>query len=102
VRAFFLLGTLYLAGFSGLLMIFRVKINTSLQLIAAPNMRASILAYYGVISRAGPALGALWVGALSDFIGLRWATTAAVTLSFAACTILFATKRHVDSVSASP
>ncbi|MDQ8020469.1 MAG: MFS transporter [Moraxellaceae bacterium] len=62
--------TMALAG------LFHVVCNIGMQSMAqtmsAPNMRGRVMALYGLIFRAGPALGAFLIGVLAHWIGLQW------------------------------
>jgi len=60
-----------------------VSTQTLLQVAVDGTMRGRVLSLYGLIFRGGPALGALVMGAASEFVGLRWplAIGAAVVLA---------------------
>lgn len=45
--------------------------QTMIHLAVAPSMRGRVLSMHGMIFRSGPAIGALVMGAASDFLGLR-------------------------------
>lgn len=47
-------------------------IQTLLQLGVDTDMRGRVLSLYGLIIRGGPAIGALGMGFLAEFFGLRW------------------------------
>lgn len=47
-------------------------IQTLLQLGVDTEMRGRVLSLYGLIQRGGPAIGALGMGLLAEFFGLRW------------------------------
>ena len=47
-------------------------------------MRGRVLSLYGMIARGGPAFGALVMGGLSEFIGLRWPVAGGAALVLAA------------------
>jgi MFS family permease len=55
---------------------------TLLQLAVDPALRGRAVAVYGLVYRGGPAVGAVLVGAASEYVGLHWpiAATAAVVL----------------------
>jgi MFS family permease len=46
--------------------------QTLVQNASDPSMRGRVLSLYGMINRAGPAIGALIMGALAEVLGLRW------------------------------
>jgi predicted MFS family arabinose efflux permease len=48
-----------------------IALQTTIHLAVEPAMRGRILSIHGVIFRGGPALGALIMGAVSEFTGLR-------------------------------
>lgn len=54
---------LVVSGVSGL---------TLIQLSVEGALRGRVLSLYGMLFRAGPAAGAVAMGAISDFVGLRW------------------------------
>ncbi len=63
-------------------------IQTLLQLNVDGNMRGRVLSLYGLIIRGGPAIGALSMGWLAEFYGLRWPLAGgAVLVAFAALVI---------------
>ncbi len=45
-------------------------------------MRGRVMSLYGMMTRGGPAFGALIMGALSEFIGLRWSVAGGAALVF--------------------
>ncbi len=47
-------------------------IQTLLQLGVDTDMRGRVLSLYGLIQRGGPAIGAITMGLLAEFFGLRW------------------------------
>lgn len=59
-----------LAGFSMLCV--GVGEQTLLQNTLPGDVRGRVMSLYGMISRGGPAVGALVMGWASDFVGLRW------------------------------
>jgi predicted MFS family arabinose efflux permease len=46
--------------------------QTLIQLHVAQEMRGRVLSLYGLILRGGPAFGALVIGWVAEFVGLRW------------------------------
>ncbi|MDF1586339.1 MFS transporter [Marinimicrococcus flavescens] len=75
-----------------------VSAQTIMQLAAPPLLRGRVMSLYGVMFRAGPALGALVLGGLGDLLGLRVAL-AAGALTFAAAWLL-AWRRRVQIAAA--
>ena len=57
--------------------------QTLIQLRVDPAMRGRVLSLYGLIFRAGPAAGALGMGAFSEIAGLRVALTVGAVLTLA-------------------
>lgn len=49
--------------------------QTLVQNAADPSMRGRVMSLYGMIARAGPAVGALIMGSLAEVLGLRWPVT---------------------------
>ncbi len=62
----------------------RSGIMTLLQHASDPAMRGRLASFYGVISRGGPALGALLIGALAEPFGLRLVYGICGVLTFSA------------------
>lgn len=62
--------SVFLAGFSMLCV--GVGEQTLLQNTLSSDVRGRVMSLYGMISRGGPAVGALAMGWASDSIGLRW------------------------------
>lgn len=60
----------FLAGFSMLCV--GVGEQTLLQNTLTSDVRGRVMSLYGMLSRGGPAIGALAIGWASDFFGLRW------------------------------
>jgi predicted MFS family arabinose efflux permease len=60
-----------------------IAAQTLIQTAVDSTMRARVLSLYGVIFRAGPALGALVMGLGSEFVGLRWPLLVGALLSAA-------------------
>ena len=60
----------FLAGFSMLCV--GVGEQTLLQNTLTSDVRGRVMSLYGMVSRGGPALGALAIGWASDLMGLRW------------------------------
>ena len=54
--------------------------QTLVQNAADPSMRGRVLSLYGMIGRAGPAIGALITGALAEVFGLRWPVMAGAVM----------------------
>lgn len=46
--------------------------QTLVQNAVEGSMRGRVMSLYGVIARAGPAIGALAMGTAAEFVGLRW------------------------------
>jgi len=61
---------LCLSGFSQV--VIGIGEQTLVQNAAEPSMRGRVMSLYGMIGRAGPAIGALIMGALAEVLGLRW------------------------------
>ena len=58
-----------------------ISVQTLAQSASDPAMRGRVLSLWGLITRACPALGALLLGALGEWFGLRWPTLVAVAAS---------------------
>lgn len=59
--------------------------QTLMQNAVEGHMRGRVLSMFGMVSRGGPALGALWMGYASSFVGLRWP----VAMGGAVCLVLW-------------
>ncbi|PWC28189.1 MFS transporter [Pseudoroseomonas aestuarii] len=57
-----------------------ISVQQLAQTAADPAMRGRVLALWGMITRACPALGALLLGAAGEAFGLRWPTLVGVVL----------------------
>ena len=69
-------------------------IQTLLQLYVDSEMRGRVLSIYGMIMRGGPAIGALIMGLLAEFLGLRWPLVGgAVVVATVATWITFRIRR---------
>jgi predicted MFS family arabinose efflux permease len=79
-----------------------VGAQSLVQMAVAPAMRGRVLSLYGIIIRAGPAAGALLIGAASDAFGLRLPTALAATATFAACLWAWMRRRSIAAGLAEP
>jgi len=69
-------------GLAGGAMVFNGTAGQTLvQAAVAAPMRGRVLGIYGIIFRGGPALGALVMGVLSEWWGLRWPVAAGALLA---------------------
>jgi len=67
---------LILLGISGFAhVVIGIGEQTLVQNASDPSMRGRVMSLYGMIGRAGPAIGALIMGALAELLGLRWPVT---------------------------
>jgi predicted MFS family arabinose efflux permease len=64
------MGCVMIAGFAMLSV--GVGEQTLLQNTVSGDIRGRVMSLYGMISRGGPALGALTMGSASEVVGLRW------------------------------
>ena len=60
--------------------------QTLIQLSVASNMRGRVFGLHGIIFRGGTAVGALAIGAVSEWVGLRWSFAGATVLMILAWT----------------
>jgi predicted MFS family arabinose efflux permease len=81
-RTWIAVPALMVAGFS--MVANGVATQTLLQLRVDPAMRGRTLSLFGLVFRGGPGLGALAIGALSEWIGLSAALVAGAVLAVAA------------------
>jgi predicted MFS family arabinose efflux permease len=83
-------------GISGVAMVISgVGAQTQVQMAVAPQMRARVLSLYGTIIRGGPALGALVIGGVADYVGLRLPTAIAALLILGACAWSWTQRRAI-------
>lgn len=108
VAAFTLTDVLYLGAaalvVAGFFMVATgVGSQTLVQLAVDGSMRGRVMSLHGLIFRGGPALGAVWMGVLSEFAGLRLPVAAGAAL-VAICAILALTRLRgiADSLEAEP
>ena len=80
------LAALGTAGFAMLVM--GVGAQSLIQMGTPSDMLGRVLSVYGLTFRAGPALGALAMGALADSIGLTWPVLGGACLCLAAIALL--------------
>jgi len=83
----------FVAG--GAMVITGVGAQTLIQAAVEPQMRGRIMALYGMIFRAGPALGAVLMGSLSERFGLRLPLAVGAVVSVAVWTMTWARQRHI-------
>jgi predicted MFS family arabinose efflux permease len=72
-----------------------VGAQTLIQASVEPQMRGRVMALYGMIFRAGPALGAVLMGSLSGRFGLRLPLAVGALISVAVCSLTWARQRRV-------
>ena len=72
-----------------------VGAQTLIQASVEPQMRGRVMALYGMIFRAGPALGALLIGSLSERFGLRLPLAIGAVISVAVCALTWARQRRM-------
>lgn len=72
-----------------------VSAQTLIQLSIHAGMRGRVLSLYGLIFRAGPAVGALTMGIISEEMGLRWPVAAGTLLTLAACLLAWSRRERM-------
>jgi predicted MFS family arabinose efflux permease len=72
----------FVVGFS--MVVSGISAQTLIQIAVDPAMRGRVMGLYGMIFRAGPAVNAVVMGALSASLGLRLPVAAGAGLSLAA------------------
>jgi MFS family permease len=72
-----------------------VGAQTLIQLSIQGSMRGRVMSLYGLIFRAGPALGALAIGIVSEETGLRWPVAAGTLLTLAACLLAWSRRERM-------
>lgn len=73
-----------------------VASQTLVQIGVASEMRGRVMGIYGIVARGGPAIGALFMGILSDQIGLRLPVAAGAAL----CLVLWLWSiRRMDAIT---
>ena len=87
-RFYLALPFVFVAGAA--MMITGVGAQTLIQAAVEPQMRGRVMALYGMIFRAGPALGAVLMGSLSERFGLRLPLAVGALVSCAVCALTWA------------
>jgi MFS family permease len=77
----FALGVLCAAAIGAMASLHGIAVQTLVQSASDPAMRGRVLAVWGLITRAGPAAGALALGAAGEAFGMAWPVHAAVLLA---------------------
>jgi MFS family permease len=77
----FWLGVLCAAAIGAMASLHGIAVQTLVQSASDPAMRGRVLAVWGLITRAGPAAGALALGAAGEAFGMAWPVYAAVLLA---------------------
>lgn len=72
-------------------------IQTLLQLAVETDMRGRVLSLYGLIMRGGPAIGALAMGWIAEFTGMRWPLAGGAALVALAALWVTARRSHDQS-----
>lgn len=72
-----------------------VGTQTLIQLSIHPGMRGRVMSLYGLIFRAGPAVGALSMGVISEETGLRWPVAVGALLTLAACLAAWSRRKRM-------
>ena len=72
-----------------------VGAQTLIQASVEPQMRGRVMALYGMIFRAGPALGAVLMGSLSERFGLRLPLAVGAVISVVVCALTWARQRRI-------
>ena len=76
-----------------------IATQTVLQLAVAGPLRGRVMALYGLIFRAGPGLGALVMGAASEFFGLRLPVAAGALLTVLAWALVWRRRAAIAGAS---
>ncbi|WP_278247600.1 MFS transporter [Teichococcus deserti] len=79
-----------------------ISVQQLAQTAADPAMRGRVLALWGMITRACPALGALLLGASGEVFGLRWPTLAFCALALAIYAWGYARQHRIEAVLEGP
>ena len=87
------LACVFLAGAA--MTITGIGAQTLIQAAVASGMRGRVMALYGMVFRAGPALGALVMGAFSERFGLRLPLAVGAALSCGFCAFIWLKQRRI-------
>ncbi|PHK96791.1 MFS transporter [Pseudoroseomonas rhizosphaerae] len=79
-----------------------ISVQQLAQTAADPAMRGRVLALWGMITRACPALGALLLGAAGEAFGLRWPTLVGVALGLLVFAWGWARHRGIEAALEGP
>ena len=81
-------------GVAGAMMVVSgVGAQTLIQLTVEPAMLGRVMSLYGMIFRGGPAAGALIIGTLSEFFGLRLPLAGGAVFALAVWLVIWLKKR---------
>ena len=89
------LAALMVAGFG--MVVGGVTTQSLLQTATDPKMLGRVLSIYGLSFRAGPALGALVMGAASEFLGLRIPVAIGAAICIVACYWAFLRRGEIET-----
>ncbi|MDX1484508.1 MAG: MFS transporter [Alphaproteobacteria bacterium] len=79
-----------------------VATQTLLQTIVATEFRGRVMAAYGIVARGGPALGALAMGGLSEFLGLSAPVAGGAVLCLGLWAWVVSRKRRIAQAMENP
>ena len=66
-----------------------ISVQTLLQTATSGHMIGRVLSFWGMITRAAPAMGALVYGVASEFVGLRIPVLIGSALALVVCAVAF-------------
>jgi MFS family permease len=76
--------------------------QTLIQSAVAGHMRGRVMSVFNLILQGSPALGALAIGAISEWLGLRWPIAAGAVLCFVAWLWVFPQRRAIAKAMEQP
>ncbi|QDZ10233.1 MFS transporter [Devosia ginsengisoli] len=90
------LPTMVVSGF--FLVASAICAQTLVQVNVEDGLRGRVLSVYAMILRGGPAVGALIMGYMGDFVGLRWPLIGGCVILLVATGLVFLRRRGIEDV----
>ena len=89
---------LFFAAVSGVFMaISGVSAQSLIQLAVDPKVRGRVLSLYGIVVRAGPAVGAMMLGGASELVGLRPPLVAGAVVCVTVWLFVWRRRGHIET-----
>jgi len=89
------LAALLVAGFA--MSVLGISMQTLIFISIRAEMRGRVLSLYAILIRGGPAVGAIVIGVISEFAGLRWPLFVASLILLIAWYLLFLRRKAIEA-----